>query len=109
MLFPAPVTWGEAHDSHVDRTSWPVKFYVAALLFAFVSLAICTSALDGQAMNAGRSLAQLAICGVLALRLAWALHCREQSKMWIAYVVGMFMAVPIWLVVEPIVLSFARE
>lgn len=85
-----------------------MKLYIGALLFALVSLAVFTPALDGRAMNTGRSAAQLAVCGVLGLRLAWALHRREQSKVWIPYTVGMFLAVPIWLIVEPLVLSLGR-
>ena len=76
-------------------SNWPVNLYLGALAFAFVSLSIFTLALDGTAMNGGRTLAQVAICGVLMLRLAWALHRREQSITWIPYVVGMFLAVPI--------------
>jgi hypothetical protein len=85
-----------------------VKLYIGALLFALVSLAAFTPSLDGAAMNAARGASQLAICGVLGLRLAWALHRREQSKAWILYVIGMFLAVPIWLIVEPFVLSLGR-
>lgn len=59
-------------------------------------------------MNAARVSAQLAICGVLELRLAWAMHHREQSKAWILYVAGMFFAVPIWMLVEPFIKSLGK-
>jgi hypothetical protein len=92
-------------DSNVARTNWPVKLYIATLLFAFVSLAIFTPTLSGRAINEARFTAQLAICAVLGLRLVWALHRREQSKAWIPYIVAMFLAVPIWLTIEPLVRS----
>ena len=91
------------------RCNWPAKLYVAALLFAFISMGFFTPALDGRAMNGARVAAQLAICGVLGLRLAWALLRREQSKTWIPYTVSMFFAAPIWLVVEPLVLSLGGD
>lgn len=94
--------------SQATRTNWPVKLYIGALLFAYVSMRIFTPALDGGAMNAARGSSQLAICGVLGLRLAWALQRREQSKVWIPYVVAMLFAVPIWHLVEPLVRSLGR-
>lgn len=95
-------------DAQVEQTTWPVRLYIGALLFAFVTLQVGTVSLAGEALNQGRSLCQLGICGVLGLRLAWAMHTREQSKTWILYVVGMFLAVPIWIAIEPLVFALGR-
>lgn len=90
---------------HFDSTNWPTRLYLGTLIFAEMSLVLVTPALDGAAMNAGRAIAQFGICIVLGLRLAWAIRQREQSKVWIPYIIGMLLAVPIWLVIEPWVLS----
>lgn len=85
------------------ETNWPVRLYLGALVFAFVSMLIFTTALD--TIQPARGGAQLAICGVLCFRLVCAVRWRERSKVWIPYVVGMFLAVPIWLAAEHFVFT----
>lgn len=96
------------NSPHPAECSWPVRLYLGALAFAFLSLVFLTPALDGPRMNAARVSSQLAICGVMGLRLAWAMHRREQSKAWILYVAGMVFAVPIWMLVEPLIKSLGK-
>lgn len=95
-------------SSEPEKTSWPIRLYLGALVFALVSLSICTPALDGREVNIGRARTQAGICLIFILRLLWAVHRKEQSKSWRVYVVCMFAAAPIWLLVEPWVFALRR-
>jgi predicted permease len=95
-------------NSTQPKTNWPVMAYIGALLFAFITLFLFTHSLGGAALNIGRSFAQLAICGVLGLRLARAMHRNEHNKIWIAYIVAMIFAVPLWCMAESLVLSLGH-
>jgi hypothetical protein len=94
--------------SEPQKTSWPIKLYLGALVFAFLSLSIFTPALDGREVNIGRARTQAGICLIFVLRLLWAVHRKEQSKAWQVYVACMFLAVPIWLLVEPWIFALRR-
>ena len=95
-------------NSTQPKTNRPVRLYIGALFFAFMTLSLLTHSLGGTALNMGRLLAQLAICGVLGLRLARAMHCNEHNRIWIAYIVAMILAVPLWCLAESLVLSLGR-
>lgn len=83
-----------------DRTTWPAKMFLAALVFAFITLSMFTAALDGAVINNARSQTQAGICLILGIRLLWAVYRKERSKIWVVYIACMFLAVPIWLLVE---------
>ena len=92
------------------KTSWPIKLYLGALVFAFLTLAVFTPTLSRREINAGRARTQAGICLIFVLRLLWAVHRKEQSKTWRIYVACMFLAVPIWLFfVEPWVFGLRRS
>lgn len=97
----------EASES--QKTSWPIKLYLGALVFAFLTLAVLTPTLSGREINAGRASTQAGICLIFVLRLLWAVHRKEQSKTWRIYVACMFLAVPIWLLVEPWLFALGRS
>ena len=90
------------------KTSWPIRLYLGALVFAFLTLSVFTPTLSGREINLGRARAQAGICLVFALRLLWAVHRREQSKTWRVYVACMVLAVPIWLLAEPWLFALRR-
>ena len=90
------------------KTSWPIRLYLGALVFAFLTLAVFTPTLTGREVNIGRGRTQAGICLILLLRLLWAVHRREHSKTWRVYVACMFLAVPLWLLVEPWVFALWR-
>lgn len=94
----------EGGDELAANTSWPVALYIVAMIFAWLTLTVFTQAVDG-ALSGGRMLAQLCIMVVLGLRLAYAMRVKERSRTWIIYVAGMFLALPIWLIAEPLVLA----
>lgn len=83
-----------------DKSSWPIWLYVAALIWAYLTLSIFTLALDGREINAARARGQVALLACATLRLAWALHRREKGKGWVFYVVLLFLAAPLWILVE---------
>jgi hypothetical protein len=91
------------------RSTWSVPVFLAGLVIAFVQLALFTPALDGSDRNGARIVTQLAILGVLLARLLVARLRRERSRAWVAYVVCMCLAAPIWiLVLEPFVVWLRR-
>jgi hypothetical protein len=94
--------------THPAKTSWPIRLYLGALVFAFLTLAVFTPSLSGREVNVGRARAQAGICLILVLRLLWAVHRRERGNAWRVYVACMFLAVPIWLLVEPWVFALWR-
>lgn len=94
---------------NVEKTSWPIKLYLPAAFFAFVTVVLFTPTLSGGAIDDGRILAQAAICLLFVLRLLWAVHKKERNKIWLLYVVAMFAAAPIWLLAEPWLLNMLRR
>ncbi len=88
-------------DSTAPVCNWPMLPYLGALVFATATLALFTPALDGHAAQAARIAAQLAILAVFVGRFVLAYVRHEQSRRWIAYVVAMMLATPLWLLVEP--------
>ena len=88
------------HAAEPDRSSWPAKLYIAALIWAFATLVLMPQ-LDGAENNAARLRAEMALLGCATLRLAWALHKKEKNKGWIFYITLLFLAVPIWTAIEP--------
>ena len=94
---------------NVARTSWPIKLYLAAAFFALFTVVLFTPTLSGGAIDDARITAQAAICIVFIVRLLWAVHKREQNKIWLLYVVTMFAAAPIWLLAEPWLLNMLRR
>ena len=104
----APTNRPEVLDGEPAETSnWPVRLYVGALLWAFLTLSVFTPALDGRENNAARMRAQVALLACAVLRLAWALHRKEKSRGWLFYVVLLFLAAPIWVLVEqPLLVSW---
>ena len=95
--------------SEPQKTSWPIRLYLGALVFACLTLAVFTPTLSGPEINAGRVRTQAGVCLVLVLRLLWAVHRGEQSRTWRVYVACMFLAVPIWLLVEPWVFALRQS
>jgi hypothetical protein len=88
-------------DTDASKTTWPVKAFLVAVVFAWLTMAMFSAALDGPAINAARLRTQAGICLILILRLLWAIHRRERNRIWIAYLIGMVLAAPIWLIAEP--------
>jgi len=62
------------------------------------SWATTTLALDG--LNGARQAAQAIIALILLGRLALARARRERNQIWVAYLVCMALAVPIWLLID---------
>jgi hypothetical protein len=91
------------------NTSWPITIYLIALLFALLSMLAVTPTLGGSGVNRARALAQLTCCGVLALRLGYAIYLGERSRTWIGYIVAMFFAAPIWIALEMLLLPVAQS
>jgi hypothetical protein len=91
-----------------DNSNWPVRLYVGALIWAFLTLSILTPSLDGQENNAARMRAQVALLACAVLRLAWALHRNEKSRGWVFYVILLALAAPIWMLVEQPLWSLGR-
>lgn len=91
-----------------EKTSWPIKLYLGAVVFALLTLVIFTSALDGPELSAGRIRTQAGICLIFVLRLLWAIDQKEQSKIWRVYVTCLFLAAPIWMVLEPCLFAIKR-
>jgi hypothetical protein len=101
-------TGGPDSGKDAGKSSWPVRLYIVALVFAFLTLGVFTPALDGRASNVARNRAQVALLACATLRLAWALHTREKGKGWVFYVVLLFLAAPIWLLIEEPLWSLGR-
>ena len=78
-----------------------------AIGFGLVTCLIFTQALDGRWMNEARFQSQLAIAGVLLLRLGWAVLRKEQGNRWVLYAAVCVAAVPLWIVAEGVVFRFA--
>jgi uncharacterized membrane protein HdeD (DUF308 family) len=91
-----------------ETGSWPTRLYVGALVWAFVTLSVLTPSLDGPESNAARMRAQVALLACAMLRLAWALHRKEKSRGWVLYSVLLFLAAPLWLLVEQPLWSLGR-
>ena len=98
-----------ADASRPAKTSWPVRLYLSAIVFAFFTLALFTTTLSGAAINAARLRTHAGILLLFVLRLLWAVHRREQSKRWRVYVWLMFLAAPLWLLVEPWLFALWRR
>ena len=97
-----------AEASEHQKTSWPIRLYLGALVFGFLTLSVFTPTLTGREINIGRTRTQAGICLIFVLRLLWAVHRKEQNKTWRIYVACMFLAVPIWLLVEPWIFALRR-
>ena len=93
---PAVLVYGTV----ADKSGWPVGIYIGALVWAFLTLSVFTPALDGRENNAARGRGQVTLLACALLRLAWALHRREKNRGWIFYVILLFLAAPIWILVE---------
>jgi hypothetical protein len=91
-----------------EKSSWPTGVYVGAVVWAFLTLSIFTAALDGPETNAARGRAQIALVACALIRLAWALHKKDKSRGWIFYVVLLFLAAPIWMLIEHPLWSLGR-
>jgi hypothetical protein len=89
------------------KSSWPVRLMLFAIGFGLVTCLIFTPALDGRLLNNARFQAQLAITGVLLLRLGWAVLRKEQGQRWVLYAAVCVAAVPLWIVAERLVYQFA--
>src|SRR5690554_129806 len=89
-------------DSTNLRCNWPTPLYLSAMIFALVTLVMFTPALDGYWRNAIRGAMQALVLFVFLGRMFLALRRGEQSKVWIPSVVLMFLAAPLWLLMEPL-------
>ena len=96
------------YETSSDKTSWPVRLYIGALVWAFFTLGIFTPALDGREANKARLRAQVALLACALLRLAWAIHRKEKGRGWKFYLVLLFLAAPIWLLIEQPLWSLGR-
>lgn len=88
-----------------SRTSWPVLWVIVAIVFGWLTCAFGTVALDGQVMNAARSLTQTCIAALLLLRVGIAVSRKEKNGAWRYYVAGSIFAVPLWIFAETAVRS----
>jgi hypothetical protein len=91
-----------------DRSNWPIRLYIGALVWAFITLSIFTPSLDGYETNRARMRGQIALLACALLRLAWSLHRKEKSRGWVFYVTLLFLAAPLWLVLEQPLWSLGR-
>jgi hypothetical protein len=82
------------------KSSWPTGLYVGAVIWAFLTLSMFTASLDGPERNAARGRGQTALLACALLRLAWALHRKEKSRGWMFYVILLFLAAPLWMLIE---------
>ena len=91
------------------KSNWPVGLYLGMVAWAFVTMSIFTASLDGPEKNAARGQGQVALLTCALLRLSWAMHRKEKSKGWIFYVALLFLAAPIWMLVEQPLWSLGHE
>lgn len=107
---------GEAQPIPLDYTahppapsSWPIGFYVLALVWALLSMraytAMTTSYRD-EFLAQLRTQIALLVCATL--RLAWARHRREQGRGWILYLLLLFASPVLWAILSPHLASLGR-
>lgn len=93
----------DAAEEHSSQKGWPYAALILCLIWAFLTLAIFTPRLDGAHNNNARGIAQVSILAVVTARIIFAACRREKNRIWWLYFWGLFLAVPIWLiVVEPL-------
>jgi hypothetical protein len=89
-----------------DPPGWPIIIYLGALVWAFVTLAFFTHSWVAPPWlakyEARQSRIQLIVLACAAIRLAWAVHRKDNSKGWVLYVVLLTLAAPFWLLLEGI-------
>ena len=98
---PGPESAMQPHTPRPATTSWPIRLYLAAAAFAFLTLSVFTPTLSGAAINEARLRTQAGIVLFFVLRLLWAVHRKEQGRGWRVYVASLLLSVPVWLLIEP--------
>jgi nicotinamide riboside transporter PnuC len=82
-------------------TSWPIAWYLLAMIVAAVALQI-TVPLDGAGPNRARLLGHAVILTTLVARLLIAVLRRERNREWIIWIAIALLAAPVWLLVETV-------
>ena len=95
---PMPLDYAQCEP---EPSSWPVRLYVAALVwafftFSFVGFAQETYRADSQA----RMRTQVPLLMLAAFRLVWARYRRDRGRGWVFYVVLLVFAAPLWELVS---------
>src|SRR5687768_12443655 len=91
-------------------SNWPTGWYVAALVWAFVTLNLAgaaTAVYREERMAEFRTQVALLFCA--AARLAWARYRSERSRGWIVYVSMLVLAVPVWYLIAHPIARFAKQ
>jgi hypothetical protein len=91
-------------------SNWPVGWYIAALIWAFVTLHLVGHMQETyRADSMARLRTQVPLLCLAAARLVWARFRGERSKGWIFYLTILVLAVPIWELIARPIASFARS
>jgi hypothetical protein len=91
-------------------SNWPIGLYVAALIWAFVTLHVVGHMHETYREDSNARLrTQVPLLCLAAARLLWARLRGERSKGWIFYLVILVLAVPIWDWIAQPIASFARS
>jgi hypothetical protein len=105
LEYATPATNGEA-----SRSNWPVGIYVAALLWAAMSMLYYTAITTAYADEAGaHSRTQFALLACAGARLVWARHRAERNRGWVFYVAILFFAPAIWAIVANPIATVSRR
>jgi hypothetical protein len=105
---PPPLGYSQVPFGSERASTWPVRLYVAALLWAFVTVyVIAPPPYSDERWPRLRT--QLALLGCAAARLVWAQRKREQGRGWVFYVAVLFLAMPIWLLIAPPLSTIGRR
>ena len=87
-----------------EKGSWPVAPYVAAVVWAFLTLRVLTNELPkgprAMTRNKFRLAIQVALLSCASIRLAWAVLRKEKGKGWVFYLVLLLLAAPLWVMAE---------
>jgi hypothetical protein len=98
-----PVQSGGDRAPGKVATTWPIPLMITASLVTLLALGILTPALDGV----DRGSTQVLIIAVILARIGYAWKVAEQSRAWVAYLIGLALLVPAWFIIEPILWKFA--
>jgi len=96
---PLPLAYSPQRPA---ESSWPVGFYVIALLWAFATMRYYTAATTAYREESFAQLrTQLPLLACATTRLVWARCRREQGKGWVFYVALLLFAPVLWAVLSP--------
>jgi hypothetical protein len=93
-----------SYASTAEAGGWPVGWYVAALVWAFVTLRFVSPYIvkrpEDLILIRFCWRVQIVFLTAAALRLVWATVRSEKSRSWILYIILLALAAPLWLPME---------